>query len=365
MATALTNTGDTSASSLGTQGGSSSSSLSNWAAPYVTQMLGQTQALGATPYQVYQGPQTAGPSALQSNVFSGLGSLSFPSNLGQSFSSQGAYKPPQFGASTAMPSGATATTLQTDAAKQAYSRMQDLISGGNEAGAKDFYNTKQREQGFSDADFASISGSPYNAQQIGAWKSPTGAAGATTSGAMQAPQQQNIAQQYMNPYLQSVLNPQLQDMQRQAQIAQQSRNAQQAQAGAFGSRGDVANAAAQSDLMRELNKTVGTGYSNAYDRGLQQFNTEQGQAAGLTNLMAQQGAVQQGMEQQGVTADYKEFLAQRDYPQEMLKFQQSMLQGLPISTVTNTAAQPSALGQATQTIGGLTALYELYNKLTK
>ena len=36
----------------------------------------------------------------------------------------------------------------------------------------------------------------------------------------------------------------------------------------------------------------------------------------------------------------------------MLQFQQSMLQGLPISTVSNQPAQMSGLGSLTATVGG-------------
>jgi hypothetical protein len=41
------------------------SSLSNWAGPYVTDMLGQGQALADMPYEAYEGPLTAGASDLQ------------------------------------------------------------------------------------------------------------------------------------------------------------------------------------------------------------------------------------------------------------------------------------------------------------
>ena len=54
------------------------SSLSSFAGPYVTDMLGRGAALADTPYQAYQGPLTAGPSALQTQAFQGLGSLGIP-----------------------------------------------------------------------------------------------------------------------------------------------------------------------------------------------------------------------------------------------------------------------------------------------
>jgi hypothetical protein len=59
--------------------------IANWAGPYVTDMLGKAQALSNMPYQTYGGPLTAGPSDLQQKFFGGLGSLGFPSTLGQSF----------------------------------------------------------------------------------------------------------------------------------------------------------------------------------------------------------------------------------------------------------------------------------------
>jgi hypothetical protein len=59
--------------------------LSEWAGPYVTSMLGKAEALSNMPYQAYQGPLTAGASPLQQKLFSGLGGLDFPGRLGQSF----------------------------------------------------------------------------------------------------------------------------------------------------------------------------------------------------------------------------------------------------------------------------------------
>jgi hypothetical protein len=245
--------------------------LSDWAAPYVTQMLGQTQALAAQPYQVYQGPMTAGESGLQSNVFQGLGSLNFPSQLGQSFSSTGAYQLPN----------------------------------------------------------------------------PNAAPGAAPAGPT------GVAANYMNPYLQSVLTPQLDELQRRSQMNLMPDMAKLTQAGGFGgSRQAIMQSEANRNLLQEQNKTVGQGYANAYDKAMQQYNTEQGQAKGLAELMAQQGASQRGIEQEGITADLNEFNAQRDYPQKMLQFQQSMLQGLPVQSVQNTAGSLSGLGTLLAGLGG-------------
>jgi hypothetical protein len=115
--------------------------------------------------------------------------------------------------------------------------------------------------------------------------------------------------------------------------------------------------------MMEQNKTVGQGYANAYDKAMGQFNTEQGQARDLANLMSTQGAQQRDIEQQGISADYNEFLAQRDDPMKKTQYLQSMLQGLPISTVSNQAAQQSGIGQLASTVGGMGNIMESLKKL--
>lgn len=72
---------------------STESALSNWAGPYVTDMLGKGQALSETPYQAYMGPLTAGASTLQNQAFQGIAGLAMPSTMGgytpQSFTSEG------------------------------------------------------------------------------------------------------------------------------------------------------------------------------------------------------------------------------------------------------------------------------------
>jgi hypothetical protein len=168
-----------------------------------------------------------------------------------------------------------------------------------------------------------------------------------------------IAANYMNPYLSAVLTPQLDELRRQSQMTQMGNAAKLTQAGGYGgARQAIMDAETQRNLLQEQNKAIGTGYANAYDRAMGQFNTEQGQAKTLADMLAGAGTAQRGIEQEGITADYNEFLAQRDYPQKQVQFLQSMLQGLPISTVTNTPAQMSGIGQLTSTIGGLGSLME-------
>jgi len=281
-------------------GTSSQSTLSDWAGGYVTDMLGKAQAISNQPYSVYQGPMTAGESSLQSNVFKGLGSLNFPSQLGQTFSSTGAYQPPAMTPGAYMPGGI-----------------------GTGAGA-----------------------TPTGTPPVGQTQ-PTG-----------------IAAQYMNPYLQSVLNPQLEELRRQSQINLQPGLAKMTQAGGYGGgRQAIMESEANRNLLQQQNQAIGTGYSNAYDKAMQQFNIEQGQAKTLADLMGQAGSAQRGIEQEGITADYNEFLAQRDYPMKQTQYLQSMLQGLPISTVSTSPASQTGLGALQSTVGTLGSTYDLLKKL--
>ena len=282
-------------------GGTSSSTLSDWAGPYVTDMLGKAQAIADQPYQVYGGPMTAGESGLQSKVFQGLGNLSFPGQLGQSFSASGAYQPP------AMAPGA-------------YSPGAVGTGAGAPTGM----------------------GAPMGGQP----SQPTG-----------------VASQYMNPYLQSVLQPQMEEMRRQSQMNLQPGLAKLTQAGGFGGgRQAIMESEANRNLLQEQNKAIGTGYSNAYDKAMQQFNTEQGQAKTLADMMSEAGGQQRAIEQQGISADYNEFLAQRDDPMKKTQYLQSMLQGLPISTVSSTPAQQTGLGSLVSSIGGMGSIMDSLKK---
>lgn len=64
------------------------SNLSNWAGPYVTDMLGRGQALASTPYQAYTGPLSAGASNLQNTAFQGLANLTIPTDQMKAFNPQ-------------------------------------------------------------------------------------------------------------------------------------------------------------------------------------------------------------------------------------------------------------------------------------
>lgn len=250
------------------------SSLSNWAGPYVTEMLGRGQALASQPYQAYTGPLTAGQSALQTQAFQGIAGLTVPTNQ------QMQYTPQSF----------------------------------TQAGA---------------------------------------------------------AQQYMNPYLQAALQPQIDEARRQADISRVEQAGRLTRAGAFGGgRQAIMESELNRNLLQNLSGITGAGYKTAYDLAQQQFNTEQAremaaaqqaQQYGLAALQkqAELGGVQRGIEGEGVAADIKQFEQERDYPYKQVQYMQSLLQGLPLAAQTYSYAQPSALSEILSGAGGVRDLYDI------
>lgn len=277
--TALTSTGTT--GTTGTTGNitgtvaGTESSLSNWAGPYVTEMLGRGQAIASTPYQAYTGPLTAGPSALQNQAYEGIANINIPT------------------------------------------------------------------------------------EQMGAWTPQS----YTDTG---------VAAKYMNPYVQTALNPQIEEARRQSQIENLKNRTALTKAGAYGgSRGALMESENERNLLQNLGLITGKGYEAAYQKGAEQFNAEQqaqkaaqeqANTFGLNALAKQQeaGAQQRGIEQEGIAADYAQFQEARDYPYKQVQYMQSLLQGLPVAAQSTTYNQPSTLSQI---LGSSSGIMSLYNSL--
>ena len=176
------------------------------------------------------------------------------------------------------------------------------------------------------------------------------------------------AQQYMNPYLQGALDPQLNEARRQAEISRLGDAARLSKAGAYGgSRQAIMESELNRNLMQKQADITGIGYNTAYDKAAQQFNIEQGRGLeaqtaanqyGLSALgrQADLGAVQRGIEGEGIAADYGQFKEERDYPFKQVQYQQSLLQGMPLAAQSYTYQQPSAISNIGGTAGGLTSL---------
>lgn len=168
----------------------------------------------------------------------------------------------------------------------------------------------------------------------------------------------NQAQNYMNPYIQAALNPQLEELRRQSQITQLANAAKATQAGAFGgSRQALMDTETQRNLLAEQNKAIGAGYANAFDKAATQFNADKARQLQVEQALGQAGEAQRNIEQQGITADKAQFEEQRDFPYKMVQYQKDLLQGLPITTTANTTNQ-TQLSQLAGQVQGLMGLYQ-------
>lgn len=205
------------------------------------------------------------------------------------------------------------------------------------------------------------------------------------------------AQQYMNPYLQAALDPQIAEARRQAQISNLQNMSKLTQAGAYGGgRQAILQAEADRNLQQNLANITGQGYNTAYQQAMAQFNADQARKQqaqqfgaqyglqalqgalggaqaqgslaaqqnqlGLANLGAQMqaGAAQRGIESEGVAADIKQFEEARDYPLKMAQYMASLLPNLPLATqgsqTTTTNTAQNAAGGAASTIALLQKL---------
>jgi hypothetical protein len=271
-------TGTTASTTIPSQGTSSAEGLSQWAGPYVSNYLGKGEALANAPYQAYQGPLTAGTSALQNQQFAGLSNV----------------------------------------AKTGFTPGQLNYQGFNADAAK----------------------------------------------------------QYMNPYTQAALDPQIAELNRQGQINNIQNQYQARKQGGYGSSGAVlAQTENQRNTLDKVQEALGQGYNTAYNNAQQQFNADQnrqlqtGQANeanrqfsanyGLQTLqnLGQAGATQRDITNQGIAADKAQFEEARDYPYKQVQFQKSLISGLPITTTDNTRMQ-SEISDIANKISGLATIYQ-------
>ena len=177
------------------------------------------------------------------------------------------------------------------------------------------------------------------------------------------------AAQYMNPYLQASLDPQLKELQRQSDIARLDDASRLTKAGAFGgSRQAIMESEGRRNLLDKQAGLIGSGYKSAYDTGLGQFNKEReseeasrqfGANFGLKTVdqLANMGAVERGITSEGLAADKKQFEEERDFAYKMPQYQLGLLQGLPIGSNT-TAVNQNAVSKLQTDVGSLAALYK-------
>jgi hypothetical protein len=233
-------------------------------------MLGKGAALANMPYTAYEGQLTAGPSALQSQAFQGLGALQVPGNASMQ------YNPMSFtGAAYAPPTAAQTAAGQPGAYTPASGNVvQQYMTPYLQASLDPQYAAARRQ-------------SEIQAQQLQSQYGKAGAYGGSRQGVAEAELQRGL-------------------LDRMSDITGQGYQ--------------QAFTQAQNQFNAEQNR--------------QMQAAQQASRLGLDILDKQRagGTEQRNIEQQGVAADLAQFEFERDYPQRQVQFMQSLLQGLPLET---------------------------------
>jgi hypothetical protein len=179
----------------------------------------------------------------------------------------------------------------------------------------------------------------------------------------------------MNPYLQASLDPQLKELQRQADIARLDDAARLTKAGAFGgSRQAIMESEGRRNLLDKQQDVLGQGYKTAFDTGASRFAADQAAQErsrqfsadfGLQSVkgLADLGAVQRGITSEGLAADRAQFEAERDFAYKMPQYQLGLLSGLPIGSQIASVAQPSGIAGLQSNVAGLASLYQTLSGL--
>jgi len=288
--------------------------ISAYAQPYVENMLGKAEALTSQPYQTYPGQRTAEFTGLQNQAFGGAGDLGVAQQVGQG---------------TALAGAAGLGALNT------------------QYGGEQFGNTYQGVPLYNPGRF--------NQQRVGVQQFTGDQVG-----------------QYMSPYLQQSLAPQIAEANRQYDISGVNQQAKATQAGAFGgSREAIMAAENERNRNMGLQSIVGQGYNTAFNNAQNQFNQAQQQglqaqqANQQTNLATQQAQQQANQFGYGQLANQAQNYAQYGQAANALNAQQQQfganlgMQGLQQA---NQAA--STLGQLGQTqFGQQTGAIGLQNQL--
>jgi hypothetical protein len=304
--------------------------------------------------------------------------------------------------SPSAPSAPTSTTNTTTSIPTYAQPYVEGMLGKTEALSNTPYQTYDRDRiaGFTPMQQQAFQGA-QGMQPSGATGFGAGLAGAASLGALgtqYAPTQfqggqfgQQDAQQYMSPYMQSVVDIQQREAQRQADIAGTGRSAQATQQGAFGgSRQAIMDAEAARNLATQKGDIQAQGLQSSYQQAQAQFNAYQArrmqaqqlgeqskqygaglglqglqtalQGAGQLGALGQQqftqgmdvnklqqayGTQQQQQEQSIQSQQYQDFLNQQNYPYKQLGFMSDMLRGLPLSQASQQIYQQpqGALGQ--------------------
>lgn len=345
--------------------------VSNWAAPVVGGLVSAALDTAGQDYQTYADPKIAAQSDLQGKAFTGIEGLAVPN-----------------------------TNMSTAA-----SNLGNVYSTATKGITPITFNSP-----------TAYTGNTYTAGNVSSGLGPVGS-----------------VQDYMNPYLQNVVDIGAREARRQSEIDQNKNNASLTKSGAFGGgRQAIMNAESQRNLQQQIGDIQSKGYNSAYDVAMKQrlgeseqnrlaneantkygltaaqlneeskqFGAKQslgaaelaakygleGQNLGLKYLqqagesakdlgtlgtnqstldlnrmksMADMGATQRTIDQEGLTSDYNDWKEQRDWDKTQQTYLKNTLTGLPMTTQNQYAEAPSSY---TSILGGAVTASEAYNKL--
>lgn len=175
------------------------------------------------------------------------------------------------------------------------------------------------------------------------------------------------ANQYMSPYIQSVLDSQKRDAARMSAIQGTQQQAQAAQAGAFGGGRDaIMRAERERNLALQQGDIQAAGMQNAFTNAQNQYNADQnrmgqsyatlgaqgqnlyGQTVGNLNLMNAYGTQQQQQGQNMLDVNQQNYAAQQNYPYKQIGWMSDIINRNPVSNLGSTITQPppSLISQA-------------------
>jgi hypothetical protein len=180
------------------------------------------------------------------------------------------------------------------------------------------------------------------------------------------------AQQYMSPYMQSVIDIQKREAMRSGDVQRQNIGTQAVGAGGFGgSRQAIQESEQRRNEAQLLNDIQAKGQQSAFETGAAQFERQKGrelsggkQLAGLgeqaprlalaeLGALSGVGAAQQEQGQRALDIGYQQFQEELQYPERTLQEYSSIIRGFPLTpnqfSVTQTATPPPNL--ATQIAG--------------
>ena len=183
------------------------------------------------------------------------------------------------------------------------------------------------------------------------------------------------ADQYMSPYMQSVVDIQKREAQRQSGIQGTQQQAQAAQAGAFGGGRDaIMRAERERNLGQQMGDIQAQGSQAAFQQAQAQYNADQnrmgqsyatlgsqgqnlyGQTTGNLNLANLFGTQQQQQGQNMLDVSQQNYAAEQNYPYKQLGFMSDIVNRQPVGNLGSTVTQP-APSLLSQLAGAGTALY--------